>query len=111
MEFEFEGAVVTYRGGPPPACGIAAALSHTRVVEALRSVQIIQFPASLLRQQELKADRLVWVEGLGETFQQAFLAGVLPAELGKVSWSRASSVFNIGFADDSSGEDLYEAIG
>jgi predicted dehydrogenase len=141
MEFEFELATVTYRGGvqpefiahykdgtevnygspgennvdklwqmaaalrggPLPACGIPAALSHTRVVEALRSVPVRSFSTDLVHLEEIESDRLVWVEGLGEAFQEAFSRGVLPAELGTAAWAERSELLTLPVLDVKSG--------
>ena len=83
--------VHTLRGGPAPACGIRAALPHTCCVDALRQAPIHSFPTSMLRQQEMDGDQLMWVDGLAQAFQQAFSAGVLPAELKTVHWAVPAS--------------------
>jgi len=86
--------VAALRGGPPPACGILAALSHTRVVDALRSVPVSEFPADRLCHEDRGDDPLVWVDGLGETFRQAFLEGALPAELG-AGWAARNELIAV----------------
>jgi predicted dehydrogenase len=79
--------VEALRGGPPPACGIRAALEHTRCVETLRAVKIRNFPKRKLRTETNETDHLVWVEGLAEAFQEGYANNKLPGEAGGAAWA------------------------
>jgi predicted dehydrogenase len=79
--------VAALHGGPPPACGIQAALVHTSSVEALRAVEILTFPEGMLREETTEQDRLLWVEGLAEAFQEDYANNKLPGEVGGAAWA------------------------
>ncbi len=78
------------RTGAPLACGIEAASSHTRCVNAAQESmpQIVDFPEDVIRHREHGEDVLVWVEGLQETLEACYDQGVMPSELG-ASWARS----------------------
>ena len=73
--------IAAARGGPAPACGLAATLPHTRCVEAAQRFSISEFPPELRRVQNPQGDPLVWVEGLAERLEQCFEESLLPEPL------------------------------
>ena len=69
------------RGGPAPACGLAASLPHVRCVEAAQRFPVSEVPTELRRVQNPQGDPLVWVEGLAERLERCFEESVLPEPL------------------------------
>jgi hypothetical protein len=77
-------AIRAVRGGPRPACGIAAALSQTLCLNGAQMSQpeSIGFPAALVHRTGEGGTERLWVEGLDEALTAAFKAGKLPSESG-----------------------------
>jgi predicted dehydrogenase len=74
--------------GLQPVCGIPAALGQTLCVHGIhKSAQPARFPEHLLRLEDTAGDRLVWVDGLAEAFQEAYTHGTLPGEIGQFNWA------------------------
>ena len=79
------------RTGAPLACGIRAATPHTICVNgAQRSPEtIVEFPSEVVeRAPQGEGDALVYVPGLSELLETCYDRGLLPSELGDVSWAR-----------------------
>ncbi len=81
------------RTGAPVACDLLAATAHVRAINGMHeSMSTIQtFPTELTQQNE----GLTWVAGLQETLSAAYDQNQLPAELGSVTWARASKLVNM----------------
>jgi predicted dehydrogenase len=90
-------AINAVRTGAPLACGVEAAMSHTLAVNGAQEsvVEIVDFPASLIRRLEADEDVLVYVEGLVDTLERCYDAGVLPAELEGIDWAEAGDVIDL----------------
>jgi len=81
--------VAALRSGSQPVCGIEAALPHLLCVHGAQQSGAIQSLGEPYRQKtEYEHDRLVWVDGLAEVFQESFERGQLPAETGLASWAK-----------------------
>ena len=90
-------AVDAVRTGAPLACGIEGAIPHVLCINGAQESmwEIAEFPESVIRYRDEGENRLTWVEGLQETFEACFNAGVLPSELGSVPWAKAGTVVDL----------------
>ena len=81
-------AVDCVRSGNEPLCTIAAATPQTLCINGAQESagQVAQFPAELVEVTD-GDDPLTWVRGLGEQLQDCCDRGVLPSELGRISWA------------------------
>src|SRR5262249_14012863 len=81
-------------GARPILCGTRATMAHAICVAAAHaSVDSVHpFPRSLLRTEPWgETGTMVSVEGLGASLVHCYDQGILPAEDGGLSWSRASA--------------------
>lgn len=80
-------SVDAVRTGAPLACGIQTSLPHTLCANgAQESSEIMDFPKELVRQRPGN-DPLLWVDGLQEVFEHCYEQGILPSEVGNISWA------------------------
>ncbi|MHC4986865.1 MAG: hypothetical protein ACYTFO_12035, partial [Planctomycetota bacterium] len=88
--------VEAVRAGGPVDCPVEAGVAHTVCVNgAHESAEIISLPASVVRVDDLEGSPLTWAQGLMETFEACFDRGILPSELGGVSWAQPGRVVNV----------------
>ncbi|MGC9397404.1 MAG: Gfo/Idh/MocA family protein [Anaerolineae bacterium] len=92
-------AVDAVRTGAPLACSIEAAIPEVMCTNGAQESmwEIAEFPKAMrhVRLDVERDDRLTWVEGLQETFEACYDAGVLPAELGTVSWAKSGDLIDL----------------
>jgi len=81
--------VAAIETGQPVVCGIRAALPQLQCVVAAQSFPIHEFPAELVRTEQLGDDHLTWVAGLADTWRAAFQTGQLPSATGTAAWAAA----------------------
>lgn len=81
--------VACTRGGPPPVCGVDAALPHLLCVNAAQESvdEIGTFPPELIDEQPGDKGPHLAVRGLANALILSFAAGKLPAECGNDPWS------------------------
>jgi len=85
------------RSGAPVCCDVAAATSQTLVVNGLQdSTPITPFPAELIRRMGEPGDELTYVQDLHTILTKCYERGVLPSELGTLSWARAGRRIDLG---------------
>jgi predicted dehydrogenase len=70
----------------PTVCGIEAALSHTRVVEALQQIPVREFPRDLVTVSGQAPRRKTIVRGLDDDLRRCYQQGKLPSEL-QLAWA------------------------
>ena len=91
---KIEQAVRSIRSGEPPACSVAEASHHTRVVcGAHESSQIHPFPKESVRvtgSLQDPSDKLSWVDGLQAGMLQCYSQEVLPSQHGCLEWASSS---------------------
>jgi predicted dehydrogenase len=94
--FEDEGRKIwecidAVRTGAVPACGIAAASSHTLCINGAQESpsRIMEFPESLVRRHTYGEETLVYVERLLGVLQRCYEDVRLPSEYADVAWARA----------------------
>jgi hypothetical protein len=85
-------AIRSARDGTPTACGIEAALAHTRCAWAAQQSmkEIKAFPQAITRVEGAVGSRKTWVEGLDDALQRCYEQFKTPAQLG-VSWAASGS--------------------
>lgn len=76
--------------GNKPVCGLETAGSHLLCINAMQESvpEIVDFPRSIVKFDE--EQKLVWVEGLSNTFRTCFESGKLPGEIG-VPWAKTGN--------------------
>ena len=94
---KLQSVAESIRGNSRPLCTIADALPHlVTVCGAHESTTPTPFPPRMVRVTKIdQSDRLVWVEGLQGLLTQCFAQGVLPDELGGVSWAHAGATVDV----------------
>jgi predicted dehydrogenase len=81
--------VAAIRGGPPPACGIRAAIPQMACILAAQQTPIHTFPPELVQVQETEVDASTAVEGLFEDLQACYEHNQLPSERG-LGWAKGA---------------------
>mgnify|MGYP001018653961 CR=1 FL=1 len=67
--------------------------NRAKEMNALSKEMRLEFNDALLDVE--RDDRLTWVEGLQETFEACYDQGVLPSELGTVSWAKSGDLIDL----------------
>ncbi len=85
-------AVASAREPRPIICGPEAARSQTLCMNGIQESfpEILEFPDSMIQREE----RRLWVDGLGEAFNDCYTKGILPSE-GDFSWARGGRAVDL----------------
>ncbi|MFA6504832.1 MAG: Gfo/Idh/MocA family oxidoreductase [Treponemataceae bacterium] len=60
------------RGGRTVPCGPTTALAHTRCVNRIQGIPVIDFPKERIRIDRIGEDSLFWVDGLAEEYERRY---------------------------------------
>lgn len=90
-------AIAAAADGTIPVCGVEAASAQTLAVNGMQTGPegIAEFPAGLKREEPFGAATRIWVEGLDEALEKGFEAGLLPSEVGGLSWAKPGRMVDL----------------
>lgn len=75
------------RSGALPACGLQAALPELICAVETQKAPITPYPPEVIRQEEMGADQLTYVDGLAEILLEGYETNRLPHEIPQAAWA------------------------
>ena len=90
-------SVDAVRTGKPVACDVNTAIPQLLCTNGVQESmpEITPLPHDLLKTDILGEDRLIWMKGLQECFEQCYDQGLLPSENADISWSQKGKKINL----------------
>ncbi len=90
-------SVNAVRNGASVACGVADSLAQTVCMNGAQesAIEISNFPESLIQNISQDDNKYRCVVGLQKVFELCFDLGVLPAELGDISWASPGKIVDL----------------
>jgi predicted dehydrogenase len=83
--------------GTPVACNVKSAIPQLVCLNGAQESmsEITALPQNVLKTESQGEDRLIWVEGLQESFDHCYKQGLLPSENADISWAKTGNIIDL----------------